>query len=577
MKPLELLPLDEIVDEFQFLDEREACQYLEELGRQLPDFPSEHQVAENLVPGCQSRVWLVLSLTPGASPAVEIQADSDALVVKGLVFIVMCMFNGRAPREILDFDYVKFFDDIGLGKLILPQRKNGLFSMVKQVRTFAASAIGAAGDAGEPAARTGESSEPKHAASGAPTRSIANVKAEFPTLNKPLPSGAEVVFLDSGASAQKPLAVIDKEREVEEEYFANAFRGRYYFGSRVDEEIEGARERVRRMINAEAAEEVIFTSGTTMSINLVANAWGRKFLQPGDELVLNIMEHHANLVPWQRIAAERGAVLRFIPLTDDGQLDLDDLNGVVHSKTKLIAVCGMSNVLGTINPIDRIAERAREVGSLVLVDGAQSVPHQPVDVRDPRIDFLAFSGHKLYGPTGVGVLYARRELLDAMDPFLGGGHMIERVYQDHATWADPPAKFEAGTLPIVQIVGLGAAVDFVESIGFDAIQRHEHDLLQYAQRRLHELAGITIYGPSIERKGAIVSFSIDGLPAEDLAWRLDGAGICTRHGHHCTMPLHDWLGVPATTRASFAVYNNRSDADALYEAVLAACRERGIG
>ncbi len=399
------------------------------------------------------------------------------------------------------------------------------------------------------------------------------VRCDFPILGKSLPSGKPVVYLDNAASAQKPWQVLTKEAEVYQNYYANAYRGVYEYGARVDEELdgsnqqEGSRIKIQKFIGASSPQEVIFTSGTTMSINLVANAWGRKFLQPGDEIVLNEMEHHANLVPWQQVAAEKGASLKFIPLTVDGRLDLDRIDLVLTDKTKLVAVTGMSNVLGTINPIAEVVFKAKACGAIVLVDGAQSVPHRPVDVLDPPIDFLAFSGHKLFGPTGIGVLYGRSELLDAMDAFLGGGHMIERVYRDHSTWAEVPAKFEAGTIPIVQGIALGAAVDYVNSIGFNAIQAYEHHLLEFATQRLSEVPGLTIYGPSSEHKGSIISFTVKGAHPEDLAQLLNLRGVFVRHGHHCTMPLHDLLGVTASVRASFAFYNTEAEVDALVDAI----------
>jgi len=394
------------------------------------------------------------------------------------------------------------------------------------------------------------------------------VQRDFPILQRPLANGRRVVYLDSAASAQKPQTVIDRQREVAETFFANAYRGRYDFGDRVGEELENTREAVRLLIGAEAPEEIIFTSGTTMAINLVANAWGRKFLGAGDEVLVTELEHHANIVPWQQIAKERHAVVRWIPVTDDGQLDLSEPDRLFNDRTRIVAVTAMSNVTGTITPLDEIARLAHDAGALVLVDAAQIVPHGPVNVRD--FDFLAFSGHKLYGPTGVGVLYGRRSLLEVMDPFLCGGHMIEQVFRDHSTWAQLPAKFEAGTLPIIEAIALRSAIDYVTSLGFDAIAQHEHELTEYAHTQLPEIPGLTLYGPGPDRKGSIVSFTIDGLHPEDLATQLDRHGVFTRHGHHCAMPLHERLGVAATTRASFAVYNIREDVDALVEAIGAA-------
>jgi cysteine desulfurase / selenocysteine lyase len=408
------------------------------------------------------------------------------------------------------------------------------------------------------------------------TFDVEAVRREFPILRKPLPTGKPLVYLDSGASAQKPRSVIEAERDCYESYFANAYRGVYEFGHQVSEALEATREAVRSLVNAAEPEEIVFTSGTTMSINLVSNAWGRKFLQTGDEVLVTEMEHHANLVPWQQITRERGARLRYIPITPDGRLDLERLDELLTERTRLVAVAGMSNVLGTINPIGELVRRAKRVGALVLVDGAQSVPHHTFDVRDPAIDFLAFSGHKLYGPTGVGVLYGRRELLEAMDPFLCGGHMIERVERERSTWAELPAKFEAGTIPIAQAIALKAAVEYVQGLGLEAINAHERGLLAYTHERLGEIPGLVIYGPSIEHKGSIVSFTVDGVAAEDLAVLLDLKGVFVRHGHHCTMPLHAVLGVPATVRASFGLYNTPAEVDVLVDAIHYARKKRRL-
>jgi cysteine desulfurase/selenocysteine lyase len=320
-------------------------------------------------------------------------------------------------------------------------------------------------------------------------------------------------------------------------------------------------------VGAASSDEIIFTGGTTAAINLVANAWGRKHLRPGDEVLLNEIEHHANLVPWQWIAQQTGAVLKFIPLTDDLQLDVDRLDEVLSAKTRLLAITGMSNVLGTVPQLSEIIPKAKAAGALVLVDGAQSVPHMPTHVVTDDVDFLAFSGHKLYGPSGIGVLYGRRGLLESMDPFLCGGHMIERVEKTSFTLAPLPARFEAGTLPIAQAIALGTAVRFVEELGFCPIHRHEQSVLRYAWDRLHEVPGLTVYGPDTSHRGAILSFTIDGAAAGDLATLLDLKGVFVRHGHHCTMPLHDRMGVPATVRASFGLYNTRADVDTLLSAL----------
>jgi cysteine desulfurase/selenocysteine lyase len=396
---------------------------------------------------------------------------------------------------------------------------------------------------------------------------VGTIRSDFPILGRPLSDGTPLVYLDSASSAQKPQVVIDSLSECYSTYYANSHRGVYQFGVQVDEALEGTRARVAAMIGADQPEEVIFTSGTTMSINLVASAWGRSRLSSGDELLVNEMEHHANLVPWQQLASETGASLRHIPLTDDGRLDLERLDECLTSRTRLVAVTGMSNVLGTVNPIGRLVERAHAVGALVLVDGAQSVPHAAINVQEPRIDFLAFSGHKIYGPTGVGVLYGRRELLEQMDPFLCGGNMISEVGLTESSWAELPAKFEAGTLPVAQAIALGVAVDYVQGIGFDEIGRIETALLCEAQQRLSEIPDVLIHGPAVEHKGAIVSFTDERVHPHDMAELLNRKGVAVRAGHHCTMPLHAWMGVVATTRASFALYNDSTDIDVLVDGI----------
>ncbi|MGC1276536.1 MAG: cysteine desulfurase [Planctomycetaceae bacterium] len=396
------------------------------------------------------------------------------------------------------------------------------------------------------------------------------VRADFPILNRPLPNGKPLVYLDSAASAQKPRQVIDAVVECYETYYSNVHRGKSTLGLRVSESLEAAREKIRAFLNAESTDEVIFTSGATLALNVVALTWGRANVKAGDEIAVTVMEHHANLVPWQMLAEATGAKLRFIPLTADWQIDVSRLSEAITSKTKLVAVAHLSNVLGTINPIRELAETAHAVGAVLVVDAAQSAPHLATDVQAFGVDFLAFSGHKLYGPGGVGVLYGRRELLEAMPPAFGGGNMIDRVEPEHATWAAPPAKFEAGTPPIAEAIGLGAAIDYVTSIGLDRIAAHEHALTIYAHERLAEIPHLAIYGPPPELKGGIVSFTMADAAAEDINFLLDRRGIAVRHGHHCTMPLHEQLCTPATVRASFGIYSTRAEVDALVEGLLAA-------
>ena len=571
MPGLDELTIDELYEEFDFLGEWEdQCEYLIELGRELPDLPAGLKSDDRLVPGCQARVWFVPEVRHDSGrTTIEIRAKSDAMIVDGLIVVLLTLYNGKTPEEILAINPRQVFERLGLEVHLVPQRRNGLHAMVRRVREIAAAHAQPvpATAAPRPTPVALSVSDDRQKAGTIERLNASAVRRDFPALQQMVAAGVRVTYLDSASSAQKPQVVIDKEREVYEEYYANAYRGVYRFGDRVSRELEESREKVRRLIGAERIEEMIFTSGTTMSINLVANAWGRKNLKPGDEILLSVIEHHANFVPWQWIAQQTGAVLRFIPMAADGQLDLNPLPELLTSRTRLVAVTGMSNVLGTVPPVHELIQRAKRVGALVLVDGAQSVPHMPVNVQQEGIDFLAFSGHKLYGPTGVGVLYGRRELLEGMDPFLCGGHMIERVTQEGFECAPLPAKFEAGTPPIAQAIALGTAVDYVMQHGMCTIHTHEQTLLRYATQRLQEVPGLTLHGPSTAHKGAILSFTLDGVGAQDVAQLLDLKGVCVRHGHHCTMPLHHWLCVPATVRASLAMYNTTDDVDTLVDAL----------
>lgn len=578
---LQDLTIDEIAEEFEFLGHWEdQCRYLIELGRELTDLSPAEKIEANRVHGCQSQVWFVPEVhTEPTGTTIEIRAKSDAQIVDGLIVVLLTLVNGRSPEEILETDFAAAFKRLGLEAHLVPQRRNGLYSMVERVRAIArahtAPGHGHAVDAVNGAAMA--TSRPRAQTTARPTLPVAErskmldveaVRAQFPALHQMLEGGVPVTYLDTAASAQKPQCVIDTEREVYETYYANAYRGVYRYGDRISRDLEASRERIRRFVGAESTDEIIFTSGTTAGINLVANAWGRKFLKRGDEIVLNEMEHHANLVPWQWIAQQTGAVLTYVPLTEDGRFDVDGLDRALSKRrARLVAVTGMSNVLGTVPPLAEIIARARSAGALVLVDGAQSVPHMPTHVVQDGVDFLAFSGHKLYGPSGVGVLYGRRELLGAMDPFLCGGHMIEQVTKDGFTVAPLPAKFEAGTLPIAQAIALGRAVEFVTDLGFCPVHEHEQSLLRYAWERLRNVPGLRIYGPDTSHRGAIISFTLEGAAAGDVAQLLDLKGVFVRHGHHCTMPLHARLGVPATVRASFGIYSTRQDVETLIDAL----------
>jgi cysteine desulfurase/selenocysteine lyase len=397
-------------------------------------------------------------------------------------------------------------------------------------------------------------------------------RADFPILSREVRAGVPLIYFDNAASTQHPREVIQSIVSCYEEHYANVHRGIHQLAQESDELFDNARETVRAFINAPERELCIFTYGATSGINTVARSWGDANIRPGDEILLTEMEHHANLVPWQQLAERRGAVLRHIPLTDDGLLRLDALEGLLSERTKLVAFTAISNVLGTINPVAEIIRRAHQAGALALVDGAQSVPHQKTDVQALDVDFLVFSGHKMLGPSGVGVLYGKRELLEAMPPFLGGGSMIRRVLLDRFDAGDLPAKFEAGTPPIVSAIGLGAAIDYLNRIGMEAIARHERLLVTRAHEILENIEGLRILGPAPQHKAGIVSFTLDQVHAHDVAEVLDRSGIAIRAGHHCAMPLHKRYNVGATARASFYLYNTLAEVEQLGPALEAAKR-----
>lgn len=396
---------------------------------------------------------------------------------------------------------------------------------------------------------------------------VAAVRADFPILATRLHDNVPLAYLDSAATSQAPRQVIQSLVQTYERHYANVHRGIHWLSEQSTDLYEVARQRVRAFINAPADEQVLFTHGTTESINLVARSWGDATLTAGDEILLTEMEHHSNIVPWQQLAQRRGVVLRYVPITNDGLLDLDAFGQLLTPRTRLVAVASVSNVLGTINPIEQIVRMAHAAGALVLVDGAQSVPHLAIDVQAAEIDFLAFSGHKMLGPSGVGVLYGRAELLEAMPPFLGGGSMIRRVRLDGFEPADLPAKFEAGTPPIVPAIGLGAAVEYLNQVGLAAIHQHEQALTTHAHAVLADVGGVHILGPAPQQKAGIVSFVLEGVHAHDVAHQLDRSGLAIRAGHHCAMPLHKRLGIIASNRASFYLYNTIEEVDRLGEAL----------
>jgi cysteine desulfurase/selenocysteine lyase len=384
--------------------------------------------------------------------------------------------------------------------------------------------------------------------------------ADFPVLAQ-----EGLTYLDSAATAQTARPVIEAMDEYYTEYRASIHRGVYPLAARATDAYEGARERVAAFAGSTPGETV-FTRNATEAINLVAYSWGRANVGAGDLVVVTQMEHHSNLVPWQILCQQMGAELAYVPVTDDGLLDMDALGDLLARRPKLVAVAHISNVLGTVNPIAEIADRAHAAGALVMVDGAQAVPHLPVDVAALGADFYAWTGHKAYGPTGVGVLHGRRELLEAMPPFLGGGHMITRVGELESTYAEPPARFEAGTMPVAEAIGLGAAVDYLSGLGMEAVWEHSRDIAGYAVERLRTVPGLELHGPAeLEHRGSLASFSFAGVHPHDVAEILGRDGICVRAGHHCAQPLMRRLGVPASSRASFAVHTTHEDVDRLIE------------
>lgn len=395
-------------------------------------------------------------------------------------------------------------------------------------------------------------------------RDTAAIRADFPILQQEHHAGVPLIYLDNAATSQKPSAVIEAVDDYYRRYNANVHRGVHKLSEEATAAYEQARIKIRKFINASSKREIIYTRGTTEGINLVAQTWGRANLKPGDVVVSTQMEHHSNIVPWQILAAEKGFTLKFIPVLDDGTLDLDAYTRFLNEGgVKLVTVMHVSNVLGTINPIVEMAKQAHDAGALILVDGAQSIPHMPIDVQALDVDFFAFSGHKMLAPTGSGVLYGKRDLLEAMPPWMGGGDMISTVRLEGSTWNDLPYKFEAGTPSIAEAIGLGAAVDYLSAVGMENVQAHEREITAYALDRLAEVPGVTVYGPEAEKKGAVAAFTVQGIHAHDVAQLLDAEGIAVRAGHHCAMPLHERLDVSATARASFYLYNTLEEVDAL--------------
>ncbi|CAD2078902.1 cysteine desulfurase [Jeotgalicoccus coquinae] len=395
---------------------------------------------------------------------------------------------------------------------------------------------------------------------------INKVRQDFPILGEQV-NGKDLIYLDTSATSQTPLKVIEAMNDYYREYNSNVHRGVHTLGTKATDAYEKARMKVRSFINAKRFEEIVYTRGTTAAINLVARSFGDLVIESGDEIVVNEMEHHANIVPWQQLAKRKGATLVFIPLEEDGTIALDSVKNAMSDKTKIVAITHVSNVLGTINDIKSIAEIAHAHDAYISVDGAQAVPHMAVDVQDLDVDFYAFSGHKMLGPTGIGILYGKAELLDKMEPIEYGGDMIDYVYKTESTWTDLPVKFEAGTPMIAEAVGLNAAIDYINELGIDNIYQHEKELVAYAYDKMSAIEGIEIYGPGKDQRAGLITFNLKGVHPHDLATALDSEGIAVRAGHHCAQPLMKWCEASSTARASFYIYNTIEEIDQFIESL----------
>jgi cysteine desulfurase/selenocysteine lyase len=566
--------LDEILADLEDLEGLERLQYLMELGDELPDFPQTWQTEANRVMGCMSQVWVVpqAARVEKGTTKLQFRGTSDSDLVRGLMAFVLAVYNDHTAEEILHYPIEETIERAGLGNMIGMQRSSGLRSMIRRIRDLAEltqHSPSAVTSVEEPAQKVATEKRPLVVSRELSTPSAIKhqpvdrshlldtntIREQFPILERRLENGKPLIYFDNGASTQRPLAVIDAMRSVEETCYSNVHRGGHNLAAETTQLYEQARTSVQQLLNARVRQEIIFTSGTTAGINLVAQSYGGSQLRAGDEILLTEMEHHSNIVPWQQIAARTGAVIRWVPLRADFHLDLDAFDQLLTPRTKIVAVTAISNVLGTMNSLSAIISRAHSVDAVVLVDAAQAAPHEVLDVQELDCDFLAFSGHKMLGPTGIGVLYGKEKLLDKMPPFLGGGSMIHRVTLDGFTPADLPHKFEAGTPPIVQAIGLGAAIEYLKQVGLAAVREHELQLTRHAHELLAPITGLRIFGPAPEEKGGIVTFALAGVHPDDLSRLLDVQGIAVRAGHHCAMPLHERLGVSASCRASFYLYN----------------------
>jgi len=554
--------LQEIREEVAELETpEERIGYLIELGQTLPDLPAVYQTEEFRVLGCQSMVWVV---PEQRDHSLSFRGTSDAPMVRGLVAILVSAYSGLTPREIVDFPIESLLEELRLKSFLTPMRSNGLYSMIQRIQAIARQALLASGDiiAKNERSTSHESSRANHAAI-----SIDRCREDFPILMRRIGPDRPLIYLDNAATSQRPSSVIDCMSQVYGTHFANVHRSGHDLAVETTVAMEAARTALRRFANAGDDDELIFTSGTTASINLVARSWGDANLKPGDEILLTEMEHHSNIVPWQQLAARTGAVVRWIPVRDDFLLDLDALSNLLTSRTRVLAVSAVSNVLGTINPVKEIVAAGRRAGARVLIDAAQAVPHGSVDANAWDADWIVFSGHKMLGPTGIGALVGKREVLDDMPSFLGGGNMIKSVSKQGFTAADLPHKFEAGTAPIVEAIAMKPAVEYLEGIGSETILEHERKLANRAIGGLNGIPGLRILGPDISAKTGIISFVVNDMHPDQIGHYLNALGIAIRVGHHCAMPLHERFGLPASARASFYFYNTEDEVDALIDGV----------
>ena len=552
--PAALPTLDEIRDELAECDStNDRLSYLIELGDCLEDFPQEQCIEANRVLGCQSMVWLTHQLQ---GDVLRFQATSDAPMVRGLVAILLAAYSGKSPQDILAFPVQEFFASIELSSFVSPMRSNGLNSMVQRVQQLA-----------KVASNVHLAEAEKVSVRREPTRAIEGVRADFPILARRLAGDLSLIYFDNAASTQRPQVVLDCMQEVYSRYYSNAHRSGHALAYETTMAMEEAREAVRQFIHAADRSEIVFTSGTTAAINLVAQSWGSQHLKAGDEILLTEMEHHSNIVPWQQLAAQTGAVIRWLPIQEDFQLDLGALETLLTERTRLVAVTAVSNMLGTINPIRRIADAVHAMGGVIMVDAAQAVSVADVDVQAMDADFCAFGGHKMLGPNGVGVLYGRSAILESMPPWLGGGGMIDTVTKTGFTPATVPHRFEAGTPAIAEIIGMKPAINYLLALGTTAMLQHERRLLEAAEASLRPIPGLRIWGPAISERVGILTLTHDRIDVDQMGRRLDAAGIAVRVGHHCAMPLHQRLGLAASCRISFHVYNTLEEVETMVDVI----------